>query len=101
VTSEDGNGSTDRSNGGEEEESSGENITLKIANYYAADHPQNIALEEVFKPMVEEKSNGAITVEIFPNSEIGNEERFTEGVRNGTVEIGILGTILSSSSPKI
>src|SRR5690606_14198772 len=50
---------------------------------------------------VEEKSNGAMTVEIFPNSEIGNEERFTEGVRNGTIEIGIHGTILSASSPKI
>ncbi|NEU31323.1 TRAP transporter substrate-binding protein [bacterium LRH843] len=75
--------------------------TIKVANYYADDHPQNIALKEVFKPMIEEKTGGAIKVDIFPNSQIGNEEAFSEGVRNGTIEMAVFGTILSATEPKI
>lgn len=76
-------------------------VTIKVANFFADDHPQNVSLREVFKPIVEEKTGGAVKVEIYPNSQIGNEEAFTEGVRNGTIEMALFGTILSSSAPKI
>ncbi|NEU30657.1 TRAP transporter substrate-binding protein [bacterium LRH843] len=78
-----------------------EELTIKVANFYADDHPQNIALNEKFKPMIEEKSGGAFKVEIYPNSQIGNEEAFSEGVRNGTIEMAVFGTTLSASEPKI
>lgn len=78
-----------------------ENVTIKVANFYAEDHPQNVALREVFKPMIEEKTGGAVTVDIYPNNQLGNEEAFTEGVRNGTIEMGVFGTTLSASAPKI
>lgn len=76
-------------------------ITLKVANYFAEDHPQNVALREVFKPMVEEKSKGKLKVQIYPNSQLGAEQEFTTGVRNGTIEMGIPGMILQTIVPKL
>ncbi|RAK22069.1 tripartite ATP-independent transporter DctP family solute receptor [Anoxybacillus vitaminiphilus] len=75
--------------------------TIKIAHYFAADHPQNIALKEKFKPMVEEKTNGKIKVEIYEANKLGDEASFTNGVRNGTIEMAIAGMGLQTAQPKI
>ncbi len=72
---------------------------IKVANYFAAEHPQNIALKEKFKPLVEENTD--FTVEIYPNSELGSEEQFTTGVRNGTIEMAVTGMILQTAKPKL
>ncbi|MFC0470911.1 TRAP transporter substrate-binding protein [Halalkalibacter kiskunsagensis] len=75
--------------------------TIKIANYFAADHSQNVALEEVFKPMVEEQSEGRLKVEIYENNQLGDEAAFTDGVRNGTIEMVIAGMGLQANNAKI
>ncbi|RBW70943.1 TRAP transporter substrate-binding protein [Bacillus taeanensis] len=74
---------------------------LKVANYFASDHPQNVALREKFKPIVEENSNGSLKVEIYDNSQLGAEQEFYDGVRNGTIEMGIPGMIMQSSVEKL
>ncbi|KHF38945.1 TRAP transporter substrate-binding protein [Halalkalibacter okhensis] len=74
---------------------------IKVANYFASDHSQNIALREVFKPMVEENSNGQLTVQIYDNNQLGDEQAFTDSVRMGTVEMGIAGMALQSTNPMI
>jgi TRAP-type transport system periplasmic protein len=78
-----------------------ETKTIKIANYFAKDHPQNIALREKFKPMVEEKSGGTLKVQIFDNSTLGAEKEFYDGVRNGTIEMGIPGLIMQADVEKM
>ncbi|MET3506681.1 TRAP transporter substrate-binding protein [Halalkalibacter oceani] len=88
-------------NGGGEGAATEESHTIKIAHYFAEDHPQNIALKEVFKPTVEENSGGSLTVEIYPNSQLGAEQEFYDGVRNGTIEMGIPGMIMQSSVEKL
>lgn len=75
--------------------------TIKVANYYAAEHPQNVALREKFKPMIEQKSGGTLKVEIFENNKLGGEQQFYTGVRNGTVEMGIPGMIMQADVPKM
>lgn len=75
--------------------------TIKVANYYAAEHPQNVALREKFKPLVEQKSNGTLKVEIFENNKLGGEQQFYTGVRNGTIEMGIPGMIMQADVPKM
>lgn len=75
--------------------------TIKIANYFATDHPQNVALREKFKPMLEEKSGGTLKVEIYDNSKLGAEKQFYDGVRNGTIEMGIPGLIMQADIPKM
>ncbi|GGK22220.1 hypothetical protein GCM10010965_13960 [Caldalkalibacillus thermarum] len=84
-----------------EENAAGDVKTIKVANYFASDHPQNVALRETFKPMVEENSEGRLKVEIYDNSQLGGEEAFLEGVRNGTIEMVIAGMFLQNSEPKI
>ncbi|TCS79392.1 TRAP transporter substrate-binding protein [Tepidibacillus fermentans] len=74
---------------------------IKIANYFAEDHPQNVALREKFKKIVEEKTNGKVVVEIYPSNQLGDEAQFTNGVRNGTVEMAITGMGLQTANPKI
>lgn len=82
--------------------SSGEKTkTIKVANYFAKDHPQNVALREKFKPMVEKESGGTLKVQIYDNSTLGAEKEFYDGVRNGTIEMGIPGLIMQSDIEKM
>lgn len=80
---------------------SAETLTIKVANYFAADHPQNIALKEKFKPLVEKSSNGTMKVDIFENNKLGGEQQFYTGVRNGTIEMGLPGMIMQADVPKM
>lgn len=75
--------------------------TIKVANYYGIDHPQNVALREKFKPVVEQKSNGSLKVEIFENNKLGAEQQFYTGVRNGTIEMAIPGMIMQADVPRM
>ncbi|WP_209810704.1 TRAP transporter substrate-binding protein [Ammoniphilus resinae] len=94
--------------GGGEQSGSAENgegavkaQTIKVANYFATDHPQNVALNEKFKPLVEEGSKGTLKVEIYDNSKLGAEQEFYDGVRNGTIEMGIPGMIMQADVEKM
>lgn len=77
----------------------GDAKTIKVANYFADDHPQNVALREKFKPMVEAKTD--LRVQIYGNSRLGAEKEFYDGVRNGTIEMGIPGMIMQADIPKM
>ena len=78
-----------------------QNLTIKVATYYAADHPQNVALRDKLKPVVEEKSKGTLKVEVFENNKLGGEQQFYTGVRNGTIEMGVPGMIMQADVPKM
>jgi len=86
---------------GQENEKSRESKVIKVANYFAEDHPQNVALREKFKKIVEEKSGGTLKVQIYANSTLGAEKEFYDGVRNGTIEMGIPGLIMQNDIPKM
>ena len=75
--------------------------TIKIANYFAVDHPQNIALKEKFKPMVEQRSNGSLKVDIFENNKLGAEQQFYTAVRNGTIEMALPGMTMQGDVPRM
>ena len=76
-------------------------IPIKVANYYADSHPMNQVLNDVFKPMVEEGTNGRDTVEIYSNNTLGGEGEYTEGCRMGTIEACIAGVMLSDQYPAL
>lgn len=75
-------------------------IVIKIANYYAVDHPVNKALEKIFKPLVEGKMDGEVKIEIFPNNQLGDEQEFVEGVQLGTVEMAMTGNLWENTIPQ-
>lgn len=76
-------------------------IKIKVAHYFAEGHPQHKALEEEFVPYVEEKTDGKVTVEVYPNSELGAEDEYTNGVRNGSIEMVVAGMGLQEAEAKI
>ncbi|WP_460274351.1 TRAP transporter substrate-binding protein [Celeribacter sp. ULVN23_4] len=43
-----------------------------------------------FQELVSERSDGAITVEIFPNATLGDERTLLEGMQIGTVDMGVI-----------
>lgn len=73
--------------------------TIKVANYFAQDHPQNVALRDKFVTYVEDNSD--MSVQVFPNSELGDERQYTNGVRNGSIEMVVAGMGLQTAEPKI
>ncbi len=74
---------------------------FKIANFYAGDHSMNRALRQVFVPKVAEYTQGRLTISVHDNSSLGSEKELTEGVRLGTIEMGVTGGLLSASLPKL
>lgn len=63
-----------------------EKAVLKVACVVA---PQSVpfrALEQ-FKADVEEQSAGSLEIQLFPSSQLGNQDETTEGVAMGTIEI--------------
>ncbi len=87
-----GCGSTAKTDG--KAEKSDKTYTIKVATWFAQDHPQIAALTK-FKEIVESKSQGKIKVQIYPNSQLGSEETYIDSVKNGTVEMGVTGTMPS------
>lgn len=75
--------------------------TIKVAHYFAESHPQHKALEEKFAPAVEEGTDGEMSVDIYPNSELGDEDEYTNGVREGSVEMAVAGMGLQEARSKI
>lgn len=68
--------------------------TLKLATDAALDYPTTKALTR-FTELVDEKTNGRITIEIYPSSLLGDEVSYMEQLIMGTVDIAKLsiGTI--------
>lgn len=91
--------STGDSTGGDTTEAKG--IPLKVATYYADTHPTSIALEEVFKPMIDEGTEGRYTVELYSNNGLGSETEFNEGVSLGTIECCVTGNLMADRYPAL
>ena len=62
--------------------------TIRLGTPTGGKHQQNMTMEE-FKTRIEEASGGAITVELYPTSQLGTAPQMIEGVQNGTIE-GVL-----------
>lgn len=54
-------------------------------------HPSFIGLER-FKEIVEEKTDGSIVVELFPDRQLGEERETVEGLQLGTVDMTVVST---------
>jgi tripartite ATP-independent transporter DctP family solute receptor len=85
---------------GQDSKVSGETYKIKIANWHAPDHPINVGLNK-FKEIVEKKTDGKVTVQIFPNSQLGPEDTYIDSVKKGNVEMGITGTLMGRDVPMI
>ena len=65
-------------------------ITIKYAMSYAADHPHAIIFGELCDE-IKERTNGAITVDLYVANTIGSEQEITDMVRTGDLFGGSIG----------
>ena len=70
---------------------SGQTYKIKLGTTGNEDHQSTIAAT-FFKEKVEELTSGAITVDVYPNSQLGSEREMAEGVKLGTLEMTIVTT---------
>lgn len=63
----------------------GEVYTMQIGHAQATTSPRHRSTE-LFKELVEEKTDGHVQVEIFPAGQLGNETEMTEAVSLGTLQ---------------
>ena len=74
-------------------------VTFKLADNWAATHPMSKAIDEVFKKQVEEKSSGSLKVDVYHSGTLGNEADLWDGVRNGTLEMVVVGSAMNQEFP--
>ncbi|MGN1141055.1 MAG: TRAP transporter substrate-binding protein [Oliverpabstia sp.] len=84
---------------GQDGESKGK--LVKIAVCVSAQTPAAVALEEVFKPMVEEKTGNKYDIQIYNSSVLGSEKVTYDYTRNGIIEMCVVGTSMWSETPKM
>jgi tripartite ATP-independent transporter DctP family solute receptor len=77
-----------------------DSVTIKVSHYFSDSNPQHQALEQ-FAEELDEKSDGKIKVQLFPNSTLGNEAQSINGVRNGTIEMALIGNLMQQSDPML
>ncbi len=63
-------------------------VTIKVSLSQAAQEPPAQAAN-YFKEILEERSNGEIKVEVYPDNQLGNERDVIEGMQLGTVEMAM------------
>jgi tripartite ATP-independent transporter DctP family solute receptor len=74
-------------------------ITLKVADPWASTHPMAAAVDNVFKTEIEAASNGNINVDVYHDGTLGSEADLWNKVRNGTVEVVVVGTVMNTEYP--
>lgn len=64
----------------------GDNFEIRISHVTPESTPKGMAAER-FKRLVEENSEGRITVEVFPNSQLYGDEDEMQAIQDGNVEM--------------
>lgn len=64
----------------------GDSYTIKFSHVVTANTPKGKAAEE-FKKIIEKKSDGRITVEIYPNSELYGDEDELQALQSNSVQM--------------
>src|SRR5215472_3354400 len=63
-------------------------LTMRFAHFAAEDHPANIAAKQ-FASKVENRTGGAIKINIFPNNALGGPPEQAQQIKLGTIDIGL------------
>ena len=62
-------------------------VTLRLAHVVNEQDGFHIAATK-FEELVEERTDGKVNIEIFPNASLGDERTLLEGMQIGTVDMG-------------
>lgn len=94
-SSGDKNGGETSTDGGKEPEgTNGSELTFKSADVVAGDSPYTAGMEKLSEELAEE-TDGRINIQHFPAGQLGNDGQIVDGVKLGSIDIGMVGTIQS------
>jgi len=78
-----------------------EGKSLKLAHSLSVNHPVHKAME-FFADRVKEKSDGALTIEIYPGSQLGSERQALELLQIGSLAMTkVSSAVMENFSPKL
>ncbi|MCM0761610.1 TRAP transporter substrate-binding protein [Sporomusa sphaeroides DSM 2875] len=75
-------------------------ITLKLGHIQSESDLWHKGAQK-FAELVAKKTNGEVTVQIFPNSTIGNDRDMTEGLQMGSVDFALVAGVLGNFEPSL
>lgn len=78
---------------------SGGGKLVKVAICVSSQTPAAIAMEEVFKPMVEEQTDGRYSIQLYDSGVLGSEKVTYDYTRSGIIEMCVVGTSMWSETP--
>ena len=77
-------------------------ITLKLGHVAASDPKDNWQAGALkFAELVDQKTGGAVKVQVFPSSQLGNDRDMAEGMRLGSVDFSLNAGVLSNFEPRM
>lgn len=66
------------------------NRVLKLGHVLPVEHSWHVCASG-FAKEVTEKTEGRVTINVFPNGQLGNEKDMVEGLQLGTMQMGLIG----------
>ncbi|HXZ22573.1 MAG TPA: TRAP transporter substrate-binding protein [Pseudolabrys sp.] len=63
-------------------------LIMRFAHFAAEDHPANIAAKQ-FASRVEERTSGAVKINVFPNNVLGGPPEQAQQIKLGTIDMGL------------
>ena len=84
-------GGSSAASGSEAAQSEGGEYAMISGTTTPDNHPYNLGLVKMSE-LVAEKSNGAVTLDVFGNSQLGNERDLLEGLQLGSLQITCVST---------
>lgn len=75
-------------------------LTLKLGHIQSEQDLWHYGAQK-FKEELEARSDGAITLAIYPNSTLGGDRDLVEGMQMGTVDFGLIAGVLGNFEPSI
>ena len=75
-------------------------VTIRFAGVAPEGHPGTVQ-QRKFAEVLEEISEGQMTVQVFPNNQLGTPDTFIDSTRRGNIEMFTAGTELAAYEPKV
>ncbi len=82
-------------NDNDKQSADGSKIVFKVGHVQPADHPYHTGMVKL-NELLQERTNGQISLDIYPSSQLGAERELIEGVQLGTVDIGLVTSPLAN-----
>jgi tripartite ATP-independent transporter DctP family solute receptor len=74
---------------------SGEKVYVIKASLSQNPQEPQVRAVELFKQTVEERSEGNVKVEIYPNNQLGNQRDVVEGIQLGTIQMSNIASVMA------